>query len=632
MSRSRAIGLPLVGAILLAACGGGNAASQLAKPPEYNPADQTKCGVAKSQSRPLIVEWNSADRQELESKVRQGVVAVRYQGCEMDVLERCTIPARYGYQGTTRAQDRVVMKDEDDLYAKLPVGAAGLEAKLQRSGQLTVDMNLVGRYEAQRATVSADDLQGDCTGATHFIYALSVGAFDFYAGADADVGGGVSVGNVGGGASSTASRETLTKNGDPDACAKATPDDKAPPAQCGALIRIEVVPLGPSARQAVATPAPPASPQPVSAQAPMPPPPTYPVPAPVSATQAPSGPVTEVTQPPAVNGDAFRDPRRSRLQQRQTALVVNEIQQLESLFRATDTASKDRPMLLRRLAEDYVELEAAAPSTAARSNSAAIQNYSTLVLQYSGATSTAFPSLPPPAYVQIDEATYYLALEYERGGYLDQARRGYLNLITQQPNSKYIPDAYLAFGEMFFREATGDPSKWEVAKQAYLKVIALPPPANTVYGYAWYKLGYVSFATHDLPQTLNAFKKVIDYGTSFSQVPGAAALADEARRQIIPVYAAAGDPAAAYNFFHNLSGDPAGSSTQTFQMMDALGHAYWATRHMPEMKALYTDLAGRDTANKCRWTAFARQAQSALARGGMPAEADVQNDVRACGP
>jgi len=73
---------------------------------------------------------------------------------------------------------------------------------------------------------------------------VSVGAFDFYAGADASVGAGASVGAIGAGAKSQSSRETLTKNGDPESCAKATPDDKSPPAECGALIRIEVVPLG----------------------------------------------------------------------------------------------------------------------------------------------------------------------------------------------------------------------------------------------------------------------------------------------------------------------------------------------------------------------------------------------------
>jgi formylglycine-generating enzyme required for sulfatase activity len=234
----------MAASIILAACGGGNAASQLAKAPDYAPKDQTKCGVAKSQAHPLIVEWPSPDRLELENKVGEGLVVVHYVGCEMQVLERCSVPARYGYHAATRAQDSVEMRDEDDLYANLPVGAAKLEAKLARSGRLTVDMNLVGRFEADRSSVRADELQGDCAGATHFVYGLTVGAFDFYAGGQAEVGGGVGVGSIGAGGHSQAERENITKVGDPAACSKASPDDKAPPAQCGALIRIEVVPLG----------------------------------------------------------------------------------------------------------------------------------------------------------------------------------------------------------------------------------------------------------------------------------------------------------------------------------------------------------------------------------------------------
>ena len=248
-ARPRTPALVVSMSIGLVACGAHNAASQLGKAPDYDPKDQTKCGVEKSQARPLIVEWPSADRQELEGRVRQGVVAVSYHGCEMEVLDRCSVATGYRYQGTTRSQDKVVVRDEDDLYAKLPLGAAGLEGDLQQSGQLTVEMSLVGRYEAQKLSVSQSELQGDCSRATHFIYAVSVGAFDFYSGADATVGASIGVGGVGAGATSKASRKTLNSSGDPASCNVASPDDKAPPGQCGAVIRVEVVPLGAAATQ-----------------------------------------------------------------------------------------------------------------------------------------------------------------------------------------------------------------------------------------------------------------------------------------------------------------------------------------------------------------------------------------------
>src|SRR5215831_7104251 len=88
--------------LLAAACGGGNAASQLAKAPAYEPEGQTKCKVAKSQSEPLVVEWPSAARAKVEALARGGMIAVRYGGCELEVLDRCAVKeGRYVYTGIT---------------------------------------------------------------------------------------------------------------------------------------------------------------------------------------------------------------------------------------------------------------------------------------------------------------------------------------------------------------------------------------------------------------------------------------------------------------------------------------------------------------------------------------------------
>jgi TolA-binding protein len=200
----------------------------------------------------------------------------------------------------------------------------------------------------------------------------------------------------------------------------------------------------------------------------------------------------------------IRDARQTALKQRALALLVTEIGQLQSLYNTTDLRSKDRPQLLRRMAEDYVELENAAfrekteaevrrdelkktnPQAAGAQQTIVVQRgksmigarkasisyYSLLVDDYSGTTSKTFPQNPPPAYPLLDEVYYYLAYEYEQGGDTVNARRVYLDLITKTPNSKYISNAYLAFGELFFNEAMSDPSKWEAAKQAYQKVIS----------------------------------------------------------------------------------------------------------------------------------------------------------------
>lgn len=248
--------------IVLPACGGGNVASTLAKPPEYPTAKEAKCGVVKSQSEPLVVEWPDAARGKLESLRKQGTVAVRYEGCELQVL-RCHGKAQYQYSPLTRKQNRLKIGNEDELYANLPIGAVRLEGKLKTSGQLNVEMTLVGRFELADPVVSREDLEGDdCSAATHVVGAVTVGAFTFYAGADAAVGGGASVLGVGQGASSSAVRELLQRDGDDAACARSTSSDKEPPDGCGGLIRLEVVPLGAS-RRARAAPIPPRGDEPL---------------------------------------------------------------------------------------------------------------------------------------------------------------------------------------------------------------------------------------------------------------------------------------------------------------------------------------------------------------------------------
>ena len=241
----------LVCAIALLGCGGGNAASRIAKAPDYAPAGQAKCTVHKSQAAPLVVEWPPAERGRLEAALRAGLVAVHYDGCEMELRPYCRVRgASYEYAPVTRKRDEVSIRNEDELYAQLPAGAARLEGKLKSAGELHVDMTLVGRWESRRGAVARAELEGECDSATHVVSAVTVGAFTFSAGASADVGGGATAFGLGGTASSNSKRETLSQDGDPSACGNATGKDTAPPDGCGALLRIEVVPVATRAERA----------------------------------------------------------------------------------------------------------------------------------------------------------------------------------------------------------------------------------------------------------------------------------------------------------------------------------------------------------------------------------------------
>ncbi len=222
----------------------GQTADAVATAPSLDDATgQAKCGVKKSSAKPLVIEWPAAERAALEARATKGLVAVRYSGCEMEVLTTCSANGAYDYLGLTQKTEGVRITNTDQLYAKLPIGAIGLEAKLERAGQLNVDMTIVGRREADKTTFNERDLDGRCDEATHVITGLTVGSFSFYTGKSAEVGAGASAGNVGAGASSSTDQEVLKTDGDVASCTSSNTGDETPPEGCGALLRVEVVPI-----------------------------------------------------------------------------------------------------------------------------------------------------------------------------------------------------------------------------------------------------------------------------------------------------------------------------------------------------------------------------------------------------
>jgi hypothetical protein len=109
------------------------------------------------------------------------------------------------------------------------------------------------------------------------------------------------------------------------------------------------------------------------------------------------------------------DPRAS-LRPRATRLVMTELQSLEALLAATPAGSSDRPKLVRRLAETYVELTLASqeskPEAVVPARKAALKHYRALIANHPD--FCARPHEPPPLRGCSDEVLFYIALEHER--------------------------------------------------------------------------------------------------------------------------------------------------------------------------------------------------------------------------
>lgn len=339
------------------------------------------------------------------------------------------------------------------------------------------------------------------------------------------------------------------------------------------------------------------------------------------------------TNPDVSQTAGLRDERTTRLKARARALLITEISGLERLYASTRKKSPDRPQLVRRLAEGYVELEAAANRDKiqgevdaddakraknkskydkARNEAAKAKK----VLDSARQNAIKFYNVMKkdyPTYSKIDEVLYYLAYEYEQAADLDNARKVYFELIQKAPKSKYVPNAYLAFGELFFQEAMGDPAKWALSSEAYKQVLKYPPPENKVWGYAHYKLGYVYWNTGEYAKAIQEFKATIEFGDKYADQPNAAQLQKAARRDLIPVYAVSGKPDKAFNFLKPLSGDKGGTDEKTLDMLNELGLAYLDTGHYEDAIVLYHDLMSRDKGDRfCSYQSHISRATQAM--------------------
>ncbi len=327
---------------------------------------------------------------------------------------------------------------------------------------------------------------------------------------------------------------------------------------------------------------------------------------------------------------AERDTRKGAMQTRARQLLIQEISSLERLYKSTPKGTPDHSQLILRLAEAYAELEQAAVrdkiqkdvyvADCARKKNCPSSKVAEVRREISKAKAMEKAARAKAigyyrrmaawykSYSKIDEVLYYLAFEYEQAGDMKMARDTYKQLVATAPNSEYVPAAYLAFGELFFQEATADPGKWPFAESFYQKVLGYPAPKNKLWGYAAYKLGYVYWNQGIYAKALEQFKKVIQFGKTHSNLPNAKQLAKSARRDIIPVYAASQGPERAFNYFKPLT--ESGSDKETIEMMRDLGHAYLDTGHYPEGIGLYQQLLSRDRGEY--WCSYQSQITAAV--------------------
>lgn len=217
---------------------------------EDKPAE---CRPTSKYVEPLVVDWKSNARTDLELAMKDGVAVVKYDCGSFELLKSCRVKGGYTFASVSRKEDTVQIVGRDELAANLPLGAASLGAQLARGSSIDIALVTVGKQRTNVDRVARPELTGDCDGATHFVRAAFIGAFALGRGSSGVVRTAAELFGVGAAAASESSKTSVTKDGDLSACRNSKASDAAPPSQCESALRLELLPIAAEKLPEIAT-------------------------------------------------------------------------------------------------------------------------------------------------------------------------------------------------------------------------------------------------------------------------------------------------------------------------------------------------------------------------------------------
>ena len=230
MTRTTRLALSLVSlAPLAAACGGGTPPTMSGRTGMLSKtAIAQKCEeAAKGHDRPFIIEWDATDLASFEAFATRDTVVVKYEGCDIQVLDHCSDPGiggKFGAYGLPTFTSGTVqgfdIANEGELYAKLPLGAASLSGKVSAGESLHLKYFVSGVSTDSRDALYSADLAKypGCAGATHFVWGYNLGAFELGSSAQNAEEVKAGFGNIGGGGSGSHHEASLANGGSLASC------------------------------------------------------------------------------------------------------------------------------------------------------------------------------------------------------------------------------------------------------------------------------------------------------------------------------------------------------------------------------------------------------------------------------
>lgn len=176
-----------------------------------------KC-LAQDRDSPFVVEWSPQKLGSMDVIAEQSVVIVSYDGCNsLKVLNDCRVSAGYDMKRIPVRSKTITISNESQLYSKLPLGAVGLKAELSNDKSIELNYVITGMKKAS-STPKLGTLVGQCSGATHFVSIMYVGAFEVRSGTAKALTAGASIAGVGAGAAGSHAVKQVSQNGDVNRC------------------------------------------------------------------------------------------------------------------------------------------------------------------------------------------------------------------------------------------------------------------------------------------------------------------------------------------------------------------------------------------------------------------------------
>jgi hypothetical protein len=124
----------------------------------------------------FFTDWGEATSDAIAAASRDGLVAVRVQGCKLEVVAACRPEGSYDFVAVTPSRDAATVSQENAIAIGVEGRddkTVGASAGLGRSR--SVDYAVVGQQIAKAAPKSTS---GDCARATHWVSTISVGAYE----------------------------------------------------------------------------------------------------------------------------------------------------------------------------------------------------------------------------------------------------------------------------------------------------------------------------------------------------------------------------------------------------------------------------------------------------------------------